>query len=328
MNSARQTTPRSPAGALTAEGSSGLAINLHDLHKHYGQTKAVDGVDLRVRPGEIVAILGPNGAGKSTTIDMVLGLTRPDRGSVRILDQDPQQAVAAGDVGAMLQTGGLLQYLTVAELITMMASLYPAPMPVPEVLARTGLTELMSKPTTKLSGGETQRVRFAIALVSNPALMVLDEPTVALDVEARHAFWESMRGLATQGRTVVFATHYLEEADAFADRIILMARGHIVADGSATEIKGVVGVRTIRATLVDGDVRRLEALDGVTSVERHGDTVNLQCQDSDTALRALLREYPDVRDIEVVGAGLDAAFVQLTGDPSGADTNTHGELRR
>jgi ABC-2 type transport system ATP-binding protein len=325
--SARQTIQRSFAGAPAAAGSAELAIQLHDLHKRYGHTKAVDGVDLRVSSGEIVAILGPNGAGKSTTIDMLLGLTRPDQGSVRIFGQDPQQAVAAGAVGAMLQTGGLIQYLSVAELIAMMSSLYPAPMSVPEVFARAGLTELASKPTTKLSGGETQRVRFAIALVSNPALLVLDEPTVALDVEARQAFWESMRDLATKGRTVVFATHYLEEADSYADRIILMARGRIVADGSATEIKGVVGVRTIRATLVDSDLRALGRLNGVTSVERHGDTVILRCRDSDAALRALLREHPDVRDIEVMGAGLDAAFVQLTGTASGAGSNTHGEVR-
>jgi ABC-2 type transport system ATP-binding protein len=326
MNSARQ-IQRSHAATLTAVTSNGLAIELHDLHKYFGATKAVDGINLSVASGEIVAILGPNGAGKSTTIDMVLGLTTPSQGSVRILEQDPRQALAAGAVGAMLQTGGLLQYLSVAELITMIASLYPAPMPVPEVFARTGLSDLASKPTNKLSGGEIQRVRFAIALVSNPDLLVLDEPTVAFDVEARHAFWESMRGLATRGRTVVFATHYLEEADAFADRIILMARGHIVADGSPTEIKGVVGVRTIRTTLINADVHSLQGLNGVTSVERHGDTVNLYCQDSDVALRALLWAHPDARDIEVVGAGLDAAFVQLTGDASGASSDTRGQVR-
>ena len=199
----------------------------------------------------MVALLGPNGAGKSTTIDLLLGLGRADSGSVQVFGRTPAQAIAAGSVGAMLQTGGVIQQISVRELLTMMASLYPRPRAVDDVLRLTGLDEVADKPASKLSGGQTQRVRFAIALVSDPALLVLDEPTAALDVEARHVFWETMRGFAGQGRTVLFATHYLEEADQFADRIVLMAHGRIVADGSATEIKSVVDVRTIRATLPD-----------------------------------------------------------------------------
>ncbi|MET0741513.1 MAG: ABC transporter ATP-binding protein [Candidatus Nanopelagicales bacterium] len=309
--------PRSVGG--TSDGdASGLAVDLDDLHKSYGPTKAVAGIDLVVATGEIVAILGPNGAGKSTTIDMLLGLTKPDHGHARIFGRSPEQAIATGTVGAMLQSGGLIEYLSVVELLTMMASLYPAPMPVVEVLERTGLTDVATKPASRLSGGQIQRVRFAVSLVSHPDLMVLDEPTVALDVEARHAFWDTMRDFARQGRTVVFATHYLEEADSFADRIVLMARGLIVADGSPTEIKGKVGIRTIHATLVDADVRALNDLTGVTEVERHGDTVSLRCHDSDDALRALLWRYPEAHDIEVVGAGLDEAFRVLTGDPDAA----------
>jgi ABC-2 type transport system ATP-binding protein len=304
----------------------GLAIDLAGLHKSYGAIEAVAGVDLQVAPGEVVAILGPNGAGKSTTIDMLLGLTRPDSGTARLFGRPPQSAVAAGAVGAMLQTGGLIRNLSVEELVTVMASLYPHPVPVPEVLERTGLGDVAATATHKLSGGQTQRVRFALSLVSNPDLMVLDEPTVGLDVESRYAFWAAVRGLAAQGRTVAFATHYLEEADAFADRIVLMARGRIVADASTSEIKGMATTRTIRATLPFVLPAELEQQPGVSRAERHGDTVSLYSADSDAVLRAFLSEYPQARDIEVAGSGLDAAFRALTGDPGAEFTDALQEV--
>jgi ABC-2 type transport system ATP-binding protein len=262
-----------------------------------------------------VALLGPNGAGKSTTIDMLLGLLPADAGEIALFGRTPQDAIAAGTVGAMLQTGGVLSDLSVRELLDMMASLYPNPLPIADVVELTRIQDLVDRKTTKLSGGQTQRLRFAIALVSNPDLLVLDEPTVAMDVEARRQFWTTMREYAAGGRTVLFATHYLEEADAYADRIILMSRGRVVADGPATEIKATVGLRTIRATLPDADVTALAALPGVTNVETRGDGVILNCSDSDVTLRALLPNYPEARDIEVSGAGLEEAFLQLTGDP-------------
>ena len=279
------------------------AVALRGLHKAYGSTKAVDGIDLTIEPGEVVALLGPNGAGKSTTLDIVLGLGRADAGSVELFGQTPREAIAAGQVGAMLQTGGVIQNTTVRELVAVMASLYPTPSDVDKILAVTGLTEVAGKQASKLSGGQTQRVRFAIAMVSDPALMILDEPTAALDVQARHGFWEVMRGYAAQGRTVVFATHYLEEADEFADRIVLMAGGKIVADGSSTEIKSVVTVRTIRATLPVVEAAELAAVPGVISADRRGDSIVLTCTSSDEALRALLARYPQLRDIEVRAAG-------------------------
>ena len=303
----------------TRAGTGAPAIELAGLRKAYGTTKAVDGVDLVVAPGEVVALLGPNGAGKSTTIDILLGLGRADSGSVRVFGVSPDEAIAAGAVGAMLQTGGVIQQISVRELLEMMASLYPNPRGVDDVLRLTGLDEVADKPASKLSGGQTQRVRFAIALVSDPALLVLDEPTAALDVQARHTFWETMRGFAGQGRTVLFATHYLEEADQFADRIVLMAHGRIVADGSATEIKSVVDVRTIRATLPDVAVAELEQLPGVRAAELRGDSVVLTCTDSDLALRGLLTRYDAAHDIEVRGGGLDEAFRQLTGQGTGTD---------
>jgi ABC-2 type transport system ATP-binding protein len=226
----------------------------------------------------------------------------------------PQEAVQAGAIGAMLQTGSLIRDLTVRELVAMMASLYREPLAVDEVIALAGVGDVAGRKTHKLSGGQTQRVRFAIALVSNPDLLVLDEPTVAMDVEARHGFWLTMRSFASRGKTVVFATHYLEEADSYADRIVLMARGLLVADGPATEIKATVGLRTIRATIGDVDLAALAALPGVTNADRRGEAAILNCSDSDAAIRALLANYPTARDIEITGAGLEQAFLQLTGD--------------
>ncbi len=299
---------------MTADG-----IELHGLAKSYGRVQAVRDVSISIDAGQTVALLGPNGAGKSTTIDMMLGLARPDRGQVRIFGQTPEAAVDAGIVGAMLQVGLLIRDLSVRELVTMMASLYPDPLDVDEVLALTGTTEVANRRTQKLSGGQTQRVRFAAALVANPRLLVLDEPTAAMDVEGRHHFWTTMREFASRGKTIVFATHYLEEADAYADRIVLMARGRVVADGPATEIKAKVGGRQIRATLPIPDLAPLGALPGVVNADRHGEAVLLACTDSDRALRALLERYPEARDIEVRGAGLEEAFLELTGEPDAAD---------
>jgi ABC-2 type transport system ATP-binding protein len=308
--------------AMTSDGRRAEGIRLQGLAKTFrgpqGPILAVRGIDIAIGAGETVALLGPNGAGKSTTIDMMLGLLPPDRGSVSLFGASPADAIAAGAVGAMLQTGELIRDLTVRELIAMMASLYPAPLDVDDVLQRTGISAVADQRTQKLSGGQTQRVRFAVALVSNPELLVLDEPTVAMDVESRHGFWATMREFAAGGRTVVFATHYLEEADAFADRAVLMAHGRVVADGPTTEIKAMVGSRTIRATLPGADLDELGRLPGVLGADRRGESVVLTCSDSDTAIRALLDDHPAARDIEISGAGLEEAFLALTGDAAAA----------
>jgi ABC-2 type transport system ATP-binding protein len=254
----------------------------------------------------------PNGAGKSTTIDMLLGLLPPDGGTVTLFGRPPADAIASGAVGAMLQTGALIRDLSVRELVAMIASLYPAPLELDEVLELTGISDIADRRTQKLSGGQTQRVRFAVALVSNPDLLVLDEPTVSMDVEGRHAFWTTMRDFAARGKTVLFATHYLEEADAYADRAILLANGRVVADGPTTEIKAMVGLRTIRATLPGVDLDELGRLSGVTSAERRGEAVILSCSDSDAAVRAVLAAYPAARDIEISTGGLEQAFLHLT----------------
>ncbi len=298
----------------TAVSTASRMIELTGLEKSFGPIHAVRGLDLSIASGEVVALLGPNGAGKSTTLDMLLGLTEPDRGTVSLLGQSPERAIHTGTVGAMLQTGGLIRDLSVRELLAMVASLYPHPMDVDDLLALTGATDVARQRTHNLSGGQTQRVRFAMALVSDPDVLVLDEPTVAMDVKTRQAFWASMRAIGQRAKTVVFATHYLEEADLYADRIVLMAQGRVVADGPTTEVKAMVGSRTIEATLPGADPARLARVPGVTRCQVRGDVVTMTCSDSDTALRTLLAAHPAMHAIEVRGAGLEAAFLELTAD--------------
>jgi ABC-2 type transport system ATP-binding protein len=298
---------------VTEAGPEG-GIVLSQLSKSYGAARAVRSLDLAIAPGETVALLGPNGAGKTTTIDMMLGLTRPDHGTISVFGVPPAKAVQAGWVGGMLQTGSPLDHLRVRELIALTASYYPAPLGVDDVLRLTGAGAFAGQWTTKLSGGQAQRVRFAAALVGDPDLLLLDEPTAGIDVKGRRDFWQSMRDIAGQGKTVIFATHYLEEADAYADRIVLIARGQVVADGPATEIKAQAASRTIRGTLPDADTAALRALPGVLGAERHGAAVILSCSDADAALRALLGAFPGIRDVEVRGGSLEEAFMELTAD--------------
>ena len=294
------------------------AVRIQGLTKSWqgptGPVHAVRSIDVTIPQGSTVALLGPNGAGKTTTIDMVLGLVRPDAGTASVLGQTPHDAVQQGLIGAMLQTGSLIRNLTVRELVSMLTSLYPKPMAVDRVIELAGLDEVADHMTQKLSGGETQRVRFAVALASDPQVLILDEPTVAMDVEARRVFWTSMRAFAATGRTLIFATHYLEEADANADRVVLMAQGQVIADGSTTEIKGRVARRHIRATLPEVGAEELLTITGVTDVERHGDSVTLTCSNSDGALRELLTRYASATDIEVIGARLEDAFLELVAD--------------
>jgi ABC-2 type transport system ATP-binding protein len=296
--------------------STALAVSLHGIEKSFrspeGPVHAVRGVDVAIAPGEVVALLGPNGAGKSTTIDVLLGLTKADAGSVAVLGRPPADAIKDGQIGAMLQVGQLPRDLTVREIVTVIGSLYRSPVGVDDVLEQVGIARLAERRTQKLSGGESQRVRFAIALVTNPELLVLDEPTAAMDVEGRHAFWTTMREYAARGKTVVFATHYLEEADTYADRAVLMARGRVVVDGPTTEIKAMVGLRTIRATLPGVELAALARLPGVSSADARGDAIVLRCTDSDAAVRALLQAYPAARDLEITGAGFEEAFIELT----------------
>jgi len=311
-------TQTSLSGTAGSAAGAVPAVQIAGVTKDFGSVHAVRGIDLTLDQGEIVAFLGPNGAGKTTTIDLVLGLSNPTTGSVQVLGLEPRQAIARGLVSAVMQTGGLLKDLTVRETVQYTASLFADSTPVDEVLARAGIEGLADRKVGKCSGGEQQRLRFAMALLSDPALLLLDEPTTGMDVEGRRAFWSAIRADAEKGRTVLFATHYLEEADQYADRIVLISHGRIVADGSGAEIKALASGRTVRATLPGADTAALSALVGVDSVEVRGDSVLVHAKDSDAVARYLLTETA-ARDLEITAKGLEEAFLNLTGDVEGAD---------
>lgn len=318
MDNTTRPAPEQVAGRHAAAAGDpvarGAAVSLRGLRKHFGEVRAVDGIDLVIAPGEVVALLGPNGAGKSTTVDMLLGLTKPQHGEARIFGLTPREAVSTGTVSAMLQEGSLLADATVGETIAMIASLHRKPMPVAEAMRRAGVEDLAKRRCTKLSGGQKQRVRFAVALVCDPDLLVLDEPTSAMDVGTRREFWRSMREFTEAGKTVLFATHYLDEAEEFADRVVLMRSGRIVADGSVAEVRATVSGRTLRAVVPGATELAMLELPGVRDVEIRGEQVELTCGDSDAAVRALLSDYPQAHDIEIKAVGLEEAFLALTGD--------------
>ncbi|MFE0702902.1 ATP-binding cassette domain-containing protein [Streptomyces sp. NPDC058872] len=279
--------------------------------RSFGPVRAVDGIDLTLRRGETVALLGRNGAGKSTTIGLLLGLDEPDGGEVRLFGGDPARAVAAGRIGAMLQEGHAVTRVTVRELVAFVARTYPAPLPVDEALALADLTELADRRVDRLSGGQVQRARFAVALVGNPELLVLDEPTAALDVEARQTFWDSMRSYARRGNTILFSTHYLEEADANADRIVVIDSGRVVADGTGEELKRAAGGSLVCFDLAGARSEDLFRLPGVTSVEIRGDRARLRSDDSDATVRALAARDA-IRSLEVAPVSLNDTFLALT----------------
>ena len=292
----------------------GPAFALHGLTKRFGRVTAVDGVSVEVAHGQIVALLGPNGAGKSTTVDMLLGLTKPDAGEVTVAGGSPRDAVDRGLLGAMMQNGALLPDVTVGEIVGLVVSTHAQPLPAAEVIARAGLQNLVKRRCGKLSGGERQRVRFALALAGNPDLLVLDEPTAAMDVDGRRAFWAAIREFAATGRTVLFATHYLAEAEDYADRVVLMRHGAVVADGAVAEVRAAVSGRVLKAVVPGAGESDLAELPGVTTVQLRAGRAELACADSDAAIRALLAKYPQAADIEITALGLEEAFLALTAD--------------
>jgi ABC-2 type transport system ATP-binding protein len=291
-----------------------LAVDLDGVVKRFGPVTAVDGISLKIRPGEVVALLGPNGAGKTSTVDMLLGLSAPSQGTVSVYGRPPRDAVALGLVSAVMQTGGLLKDYTVEETVKLTAVLFGRGSgDVTDALERAGIADIGRRLVGKCSGGQQQRLRFAMALLPDPELLILDEPTTGMDVGGRHDFWTSIRQDARGGRTVIFATHYLEEADAYADRVVFVRRGQVVADGTAAEVKSLASGRTVRATLPGAVEADLLALPGVESVELRGDTVLLHSRDTDAIARYLLT-HTEARDLEITSRNLEQAFLTLTAD--------------
>ncbi|MFD7735232.1 ABC transporter ATP-binding protein [Kitasatospora phosalacinea] len=306
----------------------GEVAAFRNVSKSYGRVKAVNGLDLVLRPGETVALLGPNGAGKSSSLDLLLGLREPDSGTVELFGGTPRAAIAAGRVGAMLQSGGLMSDVKVREIVELACKVHPRGHGVDQVLATAGITELADRRVDKLSGGQEQRVRFALAVAGANDLIVLDEPTTGMDVSVRRQFWDAMRAQADAGRTVLFATHYLEEADSVADRVLVLHKGRLIADGSSAEIKARAGARRIGFELhpADGapagpdfDEAVLRALPGTVGldVSTRADgvrTVRIRSADADAGVAALYAAGLYPRGLEVTSLGLEQAFLTITGE--------------
>jgi ABC-2 type transport system ATP-binding protein len=292
--------------------SSGAAVEFRDVSKSFGPVRAVDGLTISVRRGESVALLGANGAGKTTTLAMLLGLVAPDTGTVALFGAAPRVAVATGRVGAMLQDGGLMPGARVGELLCTLAGLFPSPLPVARVIGIAQLDGLESRRVDRLSGGQLQRVRVAAALIGDPELLVLDEPTAGMDVAARRDFWKTMRSHTSLGRTILFSSHLLEEADHCADRIVVIGQGRLLADGTPAAIKASVGLKVIACCVADVSAGRLADLPGVAAVDVDRGRARISSNNADATLRALLAAYPEASDIDVRGVALEDAFLALS----------------
>ena len=302
-----------------SHSGTGPVVSFVNVSKHYGSLRAVDRLSLDLRAGQTVALLGPNGAGKSTSLDMLLALRKPTSGRIRMFGSDPYHAVKTGRVGAMLQSGGLMPEVTVRELVQLVTGLQPRPVPVPTTLRRAGIESIADQRVDRLSGGQTQRVRFALAIVGDCDLIVLDEPTTAMDVETRRRFWGSMKEEVAEGKTLLFATHYLEEADQAADRILVINRGRLLADGTPAEIKERAGAKRISFRLDNVDEPFLLGLPGLVSLDVRGDVVQIQSSDSDATLYALLDAGYRPREVEIGSLGLEQAFLAITAEDDRAN---------
>ena len=291
----------------------GRLATMSAVTHRYGDVVALDGLNLEIRAAEVLAVLGPNGAGKTTAIGLLLGTLRVQEGTVRVFGHEPGAGAVRMRRGAMLQVSGVPDTLTIAEHLELFSSYYPAPLPVSRLLAMAGLEELANRRYGRLSGGQKQRVMFALALAGDPELVFLDEPTTGLDVEARRSLWNEIRELKAAGRTAVLTTHYLEEADALADRIAVIHEGRVVAEGTPAEIKSRAADRRVRCiTAVNRD--EVAALPGVARVEVNGQHLEVLTTQPEELLRTLLALDPDLRDLHVTGARLEDAFLTLVRD--------------
>jgi ABC-2 type transport system ATP-binding protein len=304
MKTADLDHPTYRAAALTV-------ASLREVTKRFGAQTALDRFSFELHPGEVVALLGPNGAGKTTAVRLLLGLSQATSGQVEIFGRNPRDAAARMRLGAMLQVGRMPDVLRVREHLELFRSYYPQPRPLNDLLAVAGLEELKEKRFRELSGGQKQRMLFALALCGNPDLICLDEPTLGMDVEARRAMWEQVRKLAAQGKTILLTTHYLEEADALANRIVVVQKGRVIAEGTPGELKTANGSRVIRCvtSLSQGF---LSVLPGVTDVERDGEAMVVRTPNPEAALRVMLAQDPRLSGLEVKAMALEDAFLALT----------------
>jgi len=293
-------------------GSCGAVIaSLHGASKTFGEVQALRQVNFAVRAGELVALLGPNGAGKTTAVKLFLGLAKPSSGTVSVFGGDPIHAEVRTRIGAMLQVAKVPETLRVREHIDLFSSYYPNPLPLAETLAAAGLQEIKDRVFGELSGGQRQRVLFALALCGDPDILFLDEPTVGLDVESRRVLWEEIRKLIARGKTVLLTTHYLEEADALADRVVVINRGEIIAEGTPAEIKASTAGRRIRC-VSSLDIETVRSLPGVNDVRRDRDALEIRAASAEPILRELLARDAGLAGVEVTSAGLEEAFLALT----------------
>jgi len=292
--------------------------SLREVTKKFGRHVALDQLSLDLHAGEVVALLGPNGAGKTTAVRLLLGLSQATSGKVEIFGGNPRDRASRIRLGAMLQVGRMPETLRVREHLQLFRSYYPHPRPLDELLAVAGLEDLQEKLFGTLSGGQKQRVLFALALCGNPDLICLDEPTLGMDVEARRSMWEQVRKLSAMGKTVLLTTHYLEEADALASRIVVIQRGKVIAEGTPAELKHADGSRAIRCiTALPSSF--VSAIPGVSSVEQDGLVTQLRTQTPEAVLRIMLQQDPTLSGLEVRVAALEDAFLALTNQNTTAE---------
>jgi ABC-2 type transport system ATP-binding protein len=303
----------------SAEESPEAVVEFDDVTRSYRDVTALNGLTFRIRRGETVALLGPNGAGKSTAAEILLGLQRPDGGEVRVFGGMPADAIAGGRVGAMLQDADIPQGVTPAELIELIRGLYSEPLSLSDVLRLSDLEDVAGRKVERLSGGQKQRVRLALALAANPELLVLDEPTASLDVAARRAFWDRVQASVSTGRTVLFATHRLEEADAVASYVLVISGGRLVASGTPDQIRAAAAGRTtVSFVASDVPLEILERLPAVETAKSDRGRVTVYTTNPDATVRAVLERIPEVEGLQITRAGMEEAFLSLTTNEGGS----------
>jgi ABC-2 type transport system ATP-binding protein len=310
LNAIAYETEQIAAKASVSAPPQPIATLTH-ITKRYGTTVALDGLNLSLHPGEVVALLGPNGAGKSTAVKLLLGLIAPSSGTAQVFGSDPRKAITRTRVGALLQVARITETLRVREHLDLFRSYYPHPLPIADILRIAQLQGIEDRLFSQLSGGQKQRLLFALAICGNPDLIFLDEPTVGMDIEARRAIWQQIRFLSAQGKTVLLTTHYLEEADALAHRIVVINKGRIVSEGTPTEIKRSSGGRSIRCqTRLSEEF--LLTLPSVTNVKFNQGIVTVTASDAEIAVREMLLHDETLSGLEIAGPALEDAFLALT----------------